>query len=149
MEIFNKKFANIFDDNDIQFCSEDSEKEGHIEVYTCDCFDVRSLMRSDKRDIFKENEDIVPYGDNYEINFYTEYYPNTDEVLLKVNMNISSPDIGVVSRIYQMEQTLDRVKDGYILLSEEDKDALKQAVKDYAKTEIQNFVENMEAKERD
>ncbi len=137
-----ENFKKYFDDNDIQFEFESKNKDGHyLSVYTIDCKDIRALTNSKKEDPFAGKADIIGgYCETYYINFYTEYYPHTGDVALYMSVNIDVEDIRKdIEEI--VEKNCDRVKDGYIQLTDDEKKMIASAVKEYAAEDLEEFFE--------
>ena len=139
-------FIKNYKDGDIQFEMEAEEPEGRfLSIYTMDTENMRSLMRADQKDVFEECN-IYEYGDDYDIDFYTEYYPHTEDVAVKVSMSVCSIYPDARHDLNILMDSCDRVKDGYIQLTEAEKKEIRDAVKEYAMDEIEEFMD-MEADE--
>lgn len=141
-----EKYLNSLDDNDITYEFE-GDRDGHyISVYVCDNDFIRSKLFPNGDPL--ENNEYGSYGDDYQINFYAEYYPHTHEIALQVCVDWYENEIREI-----LKPEFDgaaNVSDGYIKLSDEDKAALKMAVEDYAKEELDRFneLETEEEQER-
>ena len=97
-----KDFIQNFDDGDIDFETESKDDAGKfISIYTMDTYELRSLLSSDKVDYLEgHEEDIGEYGETYSVDFYTEYYPYTEDVAIKVNIDIY--DMSIEDNINQI-----------------------------------------------
>ncbi len=136
-----------FDDNDVQFELEAQENEGKfISVYTNDNEGIRQFFKKDRTDPFANVEDL--YGDYFYIDFYTEYYPYTEEVAVKYCVNILVGVCDETKDILQAEREADNVKDGYFILTDEEKSVILEDVKKYiGEDTIQDFKNLVEEKE--
>lgn len=146
-----EKFADILDTaEEILLETENEEKEGwFVDIYVIDTEFTRSLLTKDGKDpLANVDEEIASYGDNYIINFYAEYYPFTEEVAIHV-----SPDYydeqseELIEKLLSTDQS--RIKDGYIQLTENEKNALRDVIKDHAKEEIEEMLGMESENERD
>lgn len=129
---------NIFDDNDMQFEMESDEKEGHfISIYTRDCDTVRNLLGETTKEALAKLGDKYTYGDCFSLNFYTEYYPHTDEVAIHVCSEAYTTD--AKGELDDILKESDNIKDGYIVLRDEDKQAINEAAVLYIGEDIGTF----------
>jgi len=137
MTFTSEEFKDIFDDNDVQF-EVDDNGERYISIYTGDTPLVRSLFRSDEKDTVEEYEEEagLSYAEDYDIDIYTNYYPQTGDVKLLCIFHIDlfscGDDKDLFAGLNRVIDELDRVdKDGWVNLSQEEKEAISQAAKDY------------------
>ena len=137
MTLTSEEFIDTFDDDDVQF-EVDDNGERYVSIYTADTSLVRSLFRSDKKDTIEEyaNQAGLIYAENYDIDIYTDYYPQTGDVKLLCIFNSGllpyGDDKDLLAGLYRTIDELDRVdKDGWITLSQEEKETISQAAKDY------------------
>ncbi len=134
-----KNLKEIFE-NSFEYGNEVLFEEDHIHLYVGDLSEIRELMTSDNHDALEMLEDKYEYGEDYEINFYADYYPDTDRAVL-----IISPvceDDNILEDINYAISTADKVKDDIILLSEDETKALKEAIKEYAEYDIEEFMDS-------
>ena len=137
MALTSEKFKNTFDDNDVQF-EVDDNGERYISIYTGDTPLVRSLFRSDEKDTVEEYEEEagLSYAEDYDIDIYTDYYPQTGDVKLLSIFHIDilpyGDDKDLFTGLNRVIDELDRVdKDGWVNLSQAEKEIISQAAKDY------------------
>ena len=91
-----------------------------------------------KYDSMDGAEEFAEYGEDYQLVFFAEYYPYTEEVALQVGIDAASNELhDKLEAILYGEGS--RVKDGYIQLNDAEKDTLRTAFKDYAADEIEEF----------
>ncbi len=135
------EFINNFDDQDIQFELDEADyKDCYISVYTMDTEEMRSLLTKDGSDPFEgKEEEIGPYAETYDINFYTHLYPYTGEI--KIEVAFHADDTKLSSKIGAFIQKCDRVKDGFIQLSTSEKDMVREAAVKYLGENIREFFE--------
>jgi len=139
-----RNISNVtFDDNDFLFETESPDNAGKfIEVYTADDDVTRSFLRKDGKDPFIPVYGL--YGETYQINFYTEYYPYTGEIAIHYCLDILTTD--GADRVMDCDRQVDNVKDGYIVLTDEEKKTLRDKVVNYLGEEVieefTNLVEN-------
>ena len=134
-----KTLKGIFE-NSFEYGDEVLFEEDHINLYVGDLSEIRALMTSDNHDALEMLKDNYEYGEDYEINFYADYYPYTDEVILRISPVCE--DDNILKDINYAISTADKVKDNIILLSEDEIKALKEAIKDFAEYDIEEFMDS-------
>ena len=117
--------SSIDDREEILINTESKDPEGHfVEVYVNDTGYIRSLLTTDGNDPLKNSDDEVTYGEDYQINFYAEYYPHTDDVALHVSPCYDSNKTAEIVEGMLYSDT-SRIKDGYVLLNNAEKELLR------------------------
>ena len=126
----------------------EGDKDGHfMDFYLGDYNFMRSLLTTNGQNPFRQVEWIAEHEEDYQINFYAEYYPHTDEVALKISIEYFDDvtEKKIKSMFKKSADTL-RLKDFYIQLTDDEKDCLRKALKDYAHEELLEFL-TMEGEE--
>ncbi len=134
-----KNLKEIFK-NSFEYGNEVLYEEDHINLYVGDLSEIRALMTSDNHDALEMLNDKYEYGEDYEINFYADYYPHTDEAILRISPVCEDEDI--FEDINYAISTADKVKNNIILLSEDEAKSLKEAIKEYAEYDIEEFMDS-------
>lgn len=122
----------IIDDTDPQFIAETKEKDGHyIELYTFDTKELRKLLTKDGTDPFQKYEEdgILVSAENYQLNFYTEYYPYTDKVAVK--FSVEGFDKEADKAIQEIFTKCNNTDGRYISLSKEEETMINKIASKY------------------
>lgn len=122
----------IIEDNDPQFITESKEKTGHyIELYTFDTKELRKLLTKDGTDPFQkyEEDEILVSAENYQVNFYTEYYPYTDKIAVK--FSVEGFDEEAEEVIQEIIAKCDNTDGRYISLSKEEETMIREIASEY------------------
>lgn len=126
---------------EVEYGGMENEKEGKYLLAPLEdqsfLFDL-TVEDPSKYDGMDGAEEFAEYGDDYQLVFFAEYYPYTEEVALRVGIDAASNELhDKLEEILYGERS--RVKDGYIQLNDAEKDTLRTAFKDYAADEIEEF----------
>ena len=106
-------------------------EDWNIEALAYDDRNIRKFLRKDGKDIAEDMEEAgFEYGDDYEINFYPEYYPETDDAKLIVSF-VDWTDAGAEEKFNELCDNVMVTKNGKgdeyteIILTDNEKAELK------------------------
>ena len=121
------------------------ERGSFIDIYAPDTLAMRKLLFLSEEDILDEltKKHGLVYGEDYDIDFYIEYYPHTEDVAIKMwinEYNRDSPDV-----FWEEIDKRINTKDNYILLTDEQKEALRARIQFSYQDDIADFLEIEEA----
>lgn len=137
-------------EDEVIFHLEGDKDEHFMDFYLGDYGFMRSLLTTNGQNPFEQVTWIAEHEEDYQTNFYAEYYPHTDEVALKIDIEYFDDvtEKKIKSMFKKSADTL-RLKDFYIQLTDDEKDCLRKALKDYAHEELQEFLTMEDEEEKD
>lgn len=111
-------------------------EDWNIEALAYDDGNARQFLRKDGKDIADDMREAgFEYGDDYEINFYPRYYPETDEAKIIISFK-DFTDGSIEGKFYELCDNVMVTKDGKgnkqteIILTDDEKAELKKMLKE-------------------
>lgn len=141
-------------DNDETMVNVDTKnpEDWNIEALAYDNENARQFLRKDGKDVADDMREAgFEYGDDYEINFYPEYYPETDDVKIIVSFyGDRYDDRSAQDKFNELCDNLKVAKDGEayeIILTDNEKAELKEMLKELFEKDERIYEIYGEAKE--
>ena len=128
-------------------------EDWNIEALAYDDENARQFLRKDGKDIAEDMREAgFEYGDDYEINFYPQYYPETDDAKIIVSFK-DFTDGSIEGKFYELCDNLNVIRYGIgyedteIILTDDEKAELKGMLKELFEKDKSIYEIYEEAKE--